>query len=75
VLGAAVLGARGIGVNAVAPEVVDTDMSNFTKVTLGFPGAGELANPKTSPTVAFLASARARWITGASILVDGRSKL
>ena len=32
---AAALGQRGIGVNAVAPGVIDTDMSNFAKTEDG----------------------------------------
>ena len=32
---AAILGPRGIRVNAVAPRVIDTDMSNFMKTEAG----------------------------------------
>jgi 3-oxoacyl-[acyl-carrier protein] reductase len=77
-----VLGARGIRVKAVAPGVVETDMSNFTKTdagrdfTLGFQVLKHLAQPdEIGGVVAFLASDDARWITGDTIRVDGGSKL
>jgi 3-oxoacyl-[acyl-carrier protein] reductase len=79
---AAELGARGIRVNAVAPGVVDTDMSNFTKteagreVALGLQALKRLAQPDDiAPVVAFLASDDAGWITGDIVRVDGGSKL
>ena len=79
---AAILGPRGIRVNAVAPGVVDTDMSNFTKteagreVTLGMQALKRIGKPEDiADVVAFVASDGARWITGASIPVDGGSKL
>jgi NAD(P)-dependent dehydrogenase (short-subunit alcohol dehydrogenase family) len=79
---AAILGPRGIRVNAVAPGVIDTDMSNFTKTeagreaTLGMQALKRIGKPEdVADVVAFLASDAARWITGASIPVDGGSKL
>ena len=79
---AAILGPQGIRVNAVAPGVIDTDMSNFTKseagreVTLGMQALKRIGKPDdVADVVAFLASDAARWITGASIPVDGGSKL
>ena len=79
---AAILGPRGIRVNAVAPGVIDTDMSNFTKteagreVTLGMQALKRIGKPEDiADVVAFVASDGARWITGASIPVDGGSKL
>jgi NAD(P)-dependent dehydrogenase (short-subunit alcohol dehydrogenase family) len=79
---AAILGPRGIRVNAVAPGVIDTDMSNFTKtevgrsVALGMQALKRIGKPEdVADVVAFLASEGARWITGASIPVDGGSKL
>jgi 3-oxoacyl-[acyl-carrier protein] reductase len=79
---AAILGPSGIRVNAVAPGVIDTDMSNFTKteagreVALGMQALKGLGKPEdVADVVAFIASDRARWITGASIPVDGGSKL
>jgi NAD(P)-dependent dehydrogenase (short-subunit alcohol dehydrogenase family) len=79
---AAILGPRGIRVNAVAPGVIDTDMSSFTKteagreVTLGMQALKRIGKPEDiADVVAFLASDGARWITGASIPVDGGSKL
>jgi 3-oxoacyl-[acyl-carrier protein] reductase len=79
---AAILGPRGIRVNAVAPGAIDTDMSNFTKteagreVTLGMQALKRIGKPEdVADVVAFLASDAARWITGASIPVDGGSKL
>jgi 3-oxoacyl-[acyl-carrier protein] reductase len=79
---AAALGERGIRVNAVAPGVVDTDMSNFTKTEAGRNAALSLqalkriAGPDDiARVIAFLASDEARWITGDIVRVDGGSKL
>ncbi len=79
---AAILGPRGIRVNAVAPGVIDTDMSNFTKTetgreaALGMQALKRIGKPEdVADVVAFMASDGARWITGASIPVDGGSKL
>jgi 3-oxoacyl-[acyl-carrier protein] reductase len=79
---AAILGPRGIRVNAVAPGVIETDMSNFAKTeagreaTLGMQALKRIGKPEdVADVVAFLASDKARWITGASIPVDGGSKL
>jgi NAD(P)-dependent dehydrogenase (short-subunit alcohol dehydrogenase family) len=79
---AAILGPQGIRVNAVAPGGIDTDMSSFTKteagrsVVLGMQALKRIGQPEdVADVVAFLASDAARWITGASIPVDGGSKL
>ena len=79
---AAILGPSGIRVNTVAPGVIDTDMSNFTKaetgreIALGMQALKRLGKPEdVADVVAFIASDAARWITGASIPVDGGSKL
>ena len=79
---AAILGPRGIRVNAVAPGVIDTDMSNFTKtdagreIALGMQALKRLGKPEdVADVVAFMVSDAARWITGATIPVDGGSKL
>ena len=79
---ASLLGARGIRVNAVAPGIVETDMSNFIKTdagrefALGIQALKRVAQPDdVGSVVAFLASEDARWITGDTIHVDGGSKL
>lgn len=79
---AAILGPRGIRVNAVAPGVIETDMSNFTNteagrnMALGMQALKRIGKPEdVADVVAFLASTAARWITGASIPVDAGSKL
>jgi NAD(P)-dependent dehydrogenase (short-subunit alcohol dehydrogenase family) len=79
---ASMLGARGIRVNAVAPGVVATDMSSFTKTDAGrdyalsIQSLKRLAQPDDiGGVIAFLASEDARWITGDTIRVDGGSKL
>ena len=79
---ASALGPRGIRVNAVAPGVIDTDMSNFTKTEEGRTTVKGMQALKRSgepddvaSVVAFLASSDARWITGDTIHVDGGSRL
>jgi 3-oxoacyl-[acyl-carrier protein] reductase len=76
------LGPRGIRVNAVAPGVVETDMSSFTKTEQGrdyafnMQALKRVAQPDDiSGPVVFLASDEARWITGHTVAVDGGSKL
>src|SRR5216683_581382 len=79
---ASALGERGIRVNAVAPGVVERDMSSFAKtdvgrdLTLGMQALKRVAQPDDiGGVVAFLASDEARWITGDTVRVDGGSKL
>lgn len=79
---AADLGPRGIRVNAVAPGVVQTDMSSFTRtdegrdMTLSLQAIKRLAEPEDiAAAITFLASDQARWTTGAALHVDGGSKL
>jgi NAD(P)-dependent dehydrogenase (short-subunit alcohol dehydrogenase family) len=79
---AAILGPRGIRVNAVAPGVIETDMSSFAKTdagrefVLGIQALKRIGQPDdVADVVAFLASNDARWITGTAIHVDGGSKL
>ena len=79
---ASALGERGIRVNAVAPGVVPTDMSNFAKTeagrdfALGLQALKRLATPEEiAAAITFLASDQARWITGDTLRVDGGSKL
>ncbi len=79
---AAALGERGIRVNAVAPGVVDTEMSSFTRteagqaVTLGMQAIKRIAQPDDiADAVVFLASDAARWVSGDTLRVDGGSRL
>ena len=74
--------AEKLRVNGVAPGVVATEMSSFTKTetgrdtVLGMQALKRLAQPEDiAGAVAFLASDAARWITGDTLRVDGGSKL
>lgn len=79
---ASALGGRGTRVNAVAPGVIATEMSSFTRTdagrasALGMQALQRLGQPEdVASVIAFLASDGARWIDGATIPVDGGSKL
>jgi 3-oxoacyl-[acyl-carrier protein] reductase len=79
---AVLLGPRGIRVNAVAPGVIDTDMSSFVRsdegrdYTLGMQALQRIGHPDdVADVIAFLASDAARWVTGDSIQAGGGSKL
>ena len=79
---ASLLGGRGIRVNAVAPGIIATDMSNFTKteggreLTLSMQALKRIGQADdVADVIAFLASDKARWITGVTLPVDGGSKL
>ena len=79
---ASALGGQGIRVNAVAPGVVETDMSNFARTdagrdyTLAMQAIKRLAQPDDiGAAIAYLASDEARWISGDTLRVDGGSKL
>jgi hypothetical protein len=68
--------------NAIAPGVVETEMSNFAKtdagreLALGMQALKRIGQPDDiGDVVAFLASDEARWITGETVRVDGGSKL
>ena len=79
---AVALGAKGVRVNAVAPGVVETDMSTVVKTpagrdfALGMQVLKRVAQPDDiGDAIAFLASDAACWITGDTLRVDGGSKL
>ncbi len=79
---APVLGARGIRVNAVAPGVIETDMSSFAKsddgkaYTLSLQALKRIAKPDDiAGAFVFLASDDSRWITGEILEASGGSKL
>jgi 3-oxoacyl-[acyl-carrier protein] reductase len=79
---AALLGPRGIRVNAVAPGVIDTEMSKFARTdegrqfTLSMQALQRIGHADdVADVVAFLASDAARWVTGDTVQVGGGSKL
>ncbi|MEI9991992.1 MAG: SDR family oxidoreductase [Rhizomicrobium sp.] len=79
---AAALGERGVRVNAVAPGVVETDMSSFAgteagrEIVFGIQALKRVAQPADiADAIAFLASDAARWVSGDTLRVDGGSKL
>lgn len=79
---ASLLGPRGIRVNAVAPGIIDTDMSEFAKTDEGRDYALKMQALQrigyaddVADAVTFLASYSARWVTGDTIQVGGGSKL
>ena len=79
---AAELGGRGMRVNAIAPGVIETDMTAFVGSEQGKAAVFAMQALKrigqpgdVADVVTFLASDAARWITGATIQVDGGTRL
>ena len=79
---ALIVGAKGVRVNAVAPGVVETDLSSFAKTdtgrkfTLGIQALKRAAQPDDiAGAIAFPASDAARRVSGDTLRVDGGSKL
>jgi 3-oxoacyl-[acyl-carrier protein] reductase len=79
---APVLGARNIRVNAVAPGVIETDLSSFAKTddgkayTLSLHSLKRMAQPDDiAQAYVFLASDDSRWVTGEILETSGGSKL
>jgi NAD(P)-dependent dehydrogenase (short-subunit alcohol dehydrogenase family) len=75
---AGALGPRGIRVNAIAPGVIETDMSSFAKsdegkaFILSIQALKRIGQPEdVGDVIAFLASDKARWISGTTVSVDG----
>jgi 3-oxoacyl-[acyl-carrier protein] reductase len=78
----ALLGPRGIRVNAVAPGVIDTDMSSFVRsdegrdYTLSIQALQRVGHADdVADVIAFLASDASRWVTGDTIQAGGGSKI
>jgi 3-oxoacyl-[acyl-carrier protein] reductase len=78
----ALLGPRGIRVNAVAPGVIDTDMSSFVRsdegrnYTLSIQALQRIGlADDVADVIAFLASDASRWVTGDTIQAGGGSKI
>ena len=70
------------GFNAVAPGIIDTDMSEFAKTDGGRDYALKMQALQrighaddVADAVTFLAPNSARWVTGDTIQVGGGSKL
>jgi NAD(P)-dependent dehydrogenase (short-subunit alcohol dehydrogenase family) len=79
---AALLGGRGIRVNAVAPGVIETDMSSFAKTedgknfTLSMQALKRVGQPDDiAGAYVFLTSDDSRWTTGEILEASGGSKL
>ncbi len=79
---AVLLGSRGIRVNAVAPGVIDTEMSKFARTdegrqfTLGMQALQRIGHADdVADVIAFLVSNSARWVTGDTVQIGGGSKL
>ena len=71
------LGSKGITVNAVAPGVIETEMTSAIVAERGAAiiaatSLGRIGQPEDiAGIVTFLASPEAGWITGRTILADG----